>query len=88
MDSVARTDRRPTGARLLQDASVMGEHDDDLDMAPGTESVGEGDATRIAAALTSGLREIAAAIERGLDTVAAAIASVDARPRRHATHKR
>ena len=75
-------------ARLLQSSRIMGEHDDDLEMGPAAESGAQSDATRLAAALTSGLKQIAAAIERGLGEVAAAIASADARPQRHATHRR
>ena len=64
----------------------MGEHDDDLEMSPASES--GRDAARVAEALASGLDRIALAVERGLDEVARAIASAEARPRRHATHTR
>jgi hypothetical protein len=60
----------------------MGEHDDDLEMIPAGES-GASDAMRVAAAITSGLRQIALAIERGLDQVAAAIASAETSPKPH-----
>jgi hypothetical protein len=75
-------------ARLLQDSHIMGEHDDDLEVSPVAESGAQSDATRVAAALASGLKQIAAAVERGLGEVAAAIASADAGPERHATHER
>jgi hypothetical protein len=65
----------------------MGEHDDDLEMGAAMQSGGESEATRVAAAVASGLKEIALAIERGLGEVAQAIASADSRPPRHA-HKR
>jgi hypothetical protein len=61
----------------------MDEHEDDLELSPAGQPT---DATRIAEAVTDGLREIAAAVERGLELVAAAIAS--APPRRRATRAR
>jgi hypothetical protein len=66
----------------------MGEHDDDLEVGPAAESAEVSEATRVAAALASGLKQIALAIERGLHEVAQAIASADTRPQRHAAHKR
>jgi hypothetical protein len=66
----------------------MGEHDDDLDTSPAALSEGESEATRVAAAVASGLKQVALAIERGLQEVAQAIASADTRPARRATHKR
>jgi hypothetical protein len=60
----------------------MGEHDDDLEMSTAAQSGGESDATRVATAVASGLKQIAVAIERGLEDVAQAIASADTRPPR------
>ena len=69
----------------MQRSLPMDEHEDDLETGPVTQSGGQSDATRIAAAIASGLEQIAAALERGLGEVASAIASADAK--RHATRR-